>query len=292
MPGGLRPCERPVRLRAHRAGAAGMEGPPIPLFETSARCWRWDCAGCGPGRRVEAYKIVKGGIEQAMAAYPKTVAARFVTFTYPNSRDLRLENPGHLRIAHRDLAKFIQQLRRTHGRNIEDVWVTEPTKRGRIHFHVVFTGPIFLRKCTDGGRRSRGLRTGPGSGSPCYCSPERPCVQRLAWDQGMGWVKVETVRSAAKGAAYLAKYLAKGSGNHRWPRYSRRMSRSRQWGSLTFGALRREFIESVRSMRRAQGLPADLPDDLDLVWTLIPNREPPFGVDRRTGEVVLPSRLR
>ncbi len=290
MPG-LRPCEHPARLRVHRAAPAGMLGAPIPLFEFGARCWRWDCSGCGPGRRVEAYKVVKDGIEEAMAAHPEKVAARFVTFTYPNERDLRLDNAGDLRTAHRDLARFIQQLRRTHGRDIEDVWVTEPTKRGRIHFHVVFTGPIFLRKCTDGGRRSRGLRTGPGSGSPCYCSTERPCMQRLAWAQGMGWVKVEAVRSAAKGAAYLAKYLSKGAGDSRWPRYSRRMSRSRQWGSLTFGGLRREFIESVRAMRRAEGKEADLPDG-DLVFTLIPTWEPPFGVDRRTGEVVLPSRLR
>ena len=293
---GLRPCESPVRLRAHRAGAVtgidDIEGPPIPLFEITARCWKWDCKGCGPGRRVEAYKMVKGGIDTARAAHPNGVSARFLTITYPNSRDLRLEKPGDLRAAHRDQRRFVKQLRRSHGRAIEYVTVTEPTKRGRIHFHLILSGPIFLRKCTDPGRRARGLRTGAGSGSPCYCSDAKPCLQRLAWAQGMGWVKVEAVRSSHKGGAYLSKYLAKGAGGHRWPKYARRMSVSRGWGKETFASIRRAWIEELRAKRRADGESVDLPDDPDLVYTIVPRFEPPFGVDRKTGEVFLPSRLR
>ncbi len=269
-------------------------GPPIPLFETTARCWGWGCRGCGPGRRVEAYKVFKDGIETAQANYPDTVAARLLTVTYPNSRDLRLENAGDLQQSHHDLAALIRLLRKSHGRNIEDAWVSEPTKRGRIHTHVLLTGPHWIRLCTDKGRETRGYSTG-GARPPCYCSPGRPCVQRLAWSIGMGFVNLRAVDQpsrggAHKGGAYLSKYLTPDS-DVEWPRYARRMGRSRAWGSLTFGALRREFIEEVRALKRAQGEDADLPGG-DLVWELVPTGTPPLGVNRSTGEVLLPSRLR
>ncbi len=304
MPG-LRPCDHLTRLWGSRLQLADRplkpyrppqdgdhppkDGPPIPLVEIGVRCWGWDCRGCGPGRRVEAYKVFKDGIATAQANYPGTVAARMLTVTYSNQRDLRLDKGEDLKVAHHDLAALIRGLRRTHGRNIEDAWVTEPTKRGRIHLHILLTGPHFIRLCTDGGRKSRGLRTG-GARPPCYCSPDRPCVQRLAWSIGMGFVNLRKIDTGHRGGAYLSKYLTPDS-DIEWPRYARRMGRSRKWGSLTFAALRQEWIEKVRALKRARGEEADLPGG-DLVWELVPTGTPPLGVNRSTGEVLLPSRLR
>jgi hypothetical protein len=260
-----------------------------PTRLVCVRCWSWDCAGCGPGRRVEAFKMVRQGILEAAARWPRT-PAKFVTITYPNERDLRLENAADLKAAHQDLRRFIAACRRTMGAHLEYVQVTEPTARGRIHQHLVVTGPVFLRKCSDAGRRTRGLPTGRGSGSPCYCTVERPCVQRIAWALGMGWVKVQAIREAHRAAAYLGKYLSKGSKGHRWPRYARRLSTSREFSTVTFGRLREQFVRDVRNRRRLAGETetGGLPEGW--CWTgpyAPPPTRLPLGVDGATGEVLL-----
>ncbi|MCP3996377.1 MAG: hypothetical protein GY722_15165 [bacterium] len=184
--------------------------------------------------------------------------ARFVTLTYPNRDDRSFGDADEMKAASEDLRRFIQRMRRS-GLEIEYCRAVECTKRGRVHFHLITWGS-YIPKCTDKGRRARGLPYGRGSGSPCYCTDTRPCTQRAAWETGFGWAEVRKINSPEGASSYIAKYLSKQSADFRWPKYARRFSYSRNFaGGLTLGGIDAQWRQLMRERAEALGLPI-MPD--------------------------------
>ena len=258
---------------------------------TLTPCKRWACEHCGRGKRAEALKLIRRVVETGQAWDPRQ-PARLITLTRPRDKPNRLDNRGDCLTASHDVRELIRAWRR-HGRTMEYVRVFERTKRGRIHVHLLTWGH-YITKCHDAGRRRRGLATGSGSGSPCYCTQARPCMQRLAWSHGWGWVDVRAVRSPKMAAAYVAKYLGKATADD-WPRHARRVSCSRHAaGGLTLGAVHAAWIAEVH---RRLGHPThnERGHVIDRVWIGVVPRPPPRGpplalphrwFSRTTGELL------
>lgn len=252
-------CPTPVLLMWEHLGArAAEDGRPTVLERGAIRspCKRWACAHCGTGKRAEAAKFITAGARHGVRARPRQ-RLRFVTITYGRDRDLRFNRPEDVKQSSEDWRRFVQLWRRQ-GRELEYVRVLEKTKRGRIHIHAITWGD-WLAKCTNKGRRARGLPTGPGSGSPCYCTDERPCIQRLAWRAGFGWVEVRQIKSPERAVAYVAKYLGKQTAAD-WPRHARRVSYSRRFADgLTLGDIHAGWIAAVRERLAELGTLEELP---------------------------------
>lgn len=263
-------CPTPVLLRWEqlaperqwvRRRHAYEELYPVTLDGGVVRspCKRWACAHCGTGKRAEAAKFIDAGARHGMRARPRQML-RFVTITYAGDRDMRFDRAADVRQSSEDWRRFVQLWRRQ-GRELEYVRVLEKTKRGRIHIHAITWGD-WLPKCTNRGRRARGLPTGPGSGSPCYCTEERPCIQRLAWRAGFGWVEVRKIKSPGRAVAYVAKYLGKQTAAD-WPRYARRVSYSKRFADgLTLGAIHERWVADVRARLEERGELEELPGGL------------------------------
>lgn len=214
-------CRTPITLRYREAASPHRRGT------IAVACKLWRCPDCGPGRRAEALTLIRQVARWGAMKRPRD-PLRFITLTYPADVARSFDNPADVAASSRDFRELVKAWRRT-GRTFEYVRVFERTKRGRIHIHVLMWGD-YLPKCTDKGRRQRGLPTskdlrGTGYRPPCYCKGR--CIQALAWRAGFGYVDVRAVRSAEQAAAYLAKYLAKQSVAD-WPRYARRLSCSSQ----------------------------------------------------------------
>lgn len=238
-------------------------------------CKRWRCSHCGTGKRAEAAKFMHAGAAHGLALLPNQ-PLRFVTITYGRDRDMRFDRRADVRQSSEDWRRLVQMFRR-HGRTMEYARVLERTKRGRIHIHAITWGD-WIPKCTTAGRRNRGL---PLKGSPCYCTPERPCIQRMAWAAGFGWVDVKAIRSGGAAVAYVAKYLGKQTAGD-WPRYARRMSYSRAFADgLTLGAVHAQWVADVRTRLAELGTLEELPTEpirwhhLRTVGELTATRAPP-----------------
>lgn len=241
-------------------------------------CKRWGCSHCGTGKRAEAAKLMHAGARHGLARDTRQ-PLRFVTITYGRDRDMRFDRAADVHQSSEDWRRLVQLFRRQ-GRTMEYARVLERTRRGRIHIHAITWGD-WIPKCTNKGRRARGLPTGPGSGSPCYCPAERPCIQAMAWSAGFGWVEVRAIRSGASAVAYTAKYLGKQT-TADWPRYARRMSYSRRFADgLTLGAIHQGWVAEVRSRLEELG-ELEEPPEGPLRWihlhhpgALIDTRAPP-----------------
>ena len=235
-------CPTPVYLEWIRPEPGASASGPV-LGITATPCKRWACEHCGKGKRAEALKLIRAVAETGNAWDPSQ-PARLITLTRPADKPNRLDDRDDCLDASDDVRELIRAWRRQ-GRTLEYVRVFERTKRGRIHVHLLTWGH-YVTKCHDAGRRRAGLPTGRGSGSPCYCTTERPCIQRLASAHGWGWVDVRAVRSPGHAAAYVAKYLGKATGDDTWPRHARRLSYSRNAsGGLTLGAIHAHWIAEV-----------------------------------------------
>jgi hypothetical protein len=193
---------------------------------------------------------------------------RFLTISYPNDRDLRFDNHDDFKQASRDFRHLVERLRGL-GYQVEYCRVHEATKRGRIHIHAIVLGG-FLPKCTQQRAHARGILG--RAATACFCTEERPCIQRIAHSIGMGWVDIRVVRNPKEGARYISKYITKTGQSHRYPRYARRYSYSTGFAPVTLGDVHQEWVDEVLAKldaeRRAQGLP---PRPLVLRW----EREPP-----------------
>ncbi len=220
-------------------------------------CKRYDCEVCGPKRRARLHKLIQEGVQYGMQQHPRH-PPRLVTLTYPNRDDRTFGDADDIKGASEDLRRLVQRMRRS-GVEIEYGRVLECTKRGRIHLHLITWGS-YIPKCTDKGRRTRGLPYGKGSGSPCYCTPERPCIQRAAWESGFGWVEVRKINSPKGASSYIAKYLSKQGTDIRWPRYARRFSYSRNFaGGVTLSIIDERWRQLMRERAEELGLPI-MPD--------------------------------
>lgn len=251
-------------------------------------CKRWACTHCGTGKRAEAAKFMHAGAAHGLARDPRQ-PLRFVTITYGRDRDMRFDRADDVRQSSEDWRRLVQMFRRQ-GRTMEYARVLERTKRGRIHIHAITWGD-WIPKCTDRGRRSRGLPTtreikaaaaksGPvrttgslptqsarnvgetpaAAASPCYCTEARPCIQRLAWAAGFGWVEVRAIRSSGSAVAYTAKYLGKQT-TADWPRYARRISYSRRFADgLTMGDIHAGWVATVRARLAELGELEEVPE--------------------------------
>lgn len=214
-------------------------------------CKRYDCEACGPKRRARLHKLIRAGVKYGMETNPGS-PPRFVTLTYPVREDRSFDSAADMKAASQDFRRVIQRLRRS-GVVIEYGRVVERTRTGRIHIHVISWGS-YIPKCTDRGRRARGLPYGRGSGSPCYCTEQRPCIQRAAWAEGFGWVEVRKINSPKGASSYVAKYLSKQGSDHRWPKYARRFSYSRSFaGGLTLGIIDLEWLLEMTERAAAAG---------------------------------------
>ena len=215
-----------------------LDADPILLGAPIAtNCKRLICPSCGPRRRAEILKHIRAGFH---ADEP----LRFLTFTYPWETGYE-STAERVAAANRDCRYFVQELRRR-GFVVEYAKVIEFTKQGRVHMHALTRGS-FIPKCTNAGRIKRGMPYGAGSGSPCYCSSDRPCLQALAWSAGFGFVDVRHVRNPEAAAAYIAKYLTKSCEDQCWPKYARRYTTSRRWAAITLTGIHRQWIEHLQT---------------------------------------------
>jgi len=221
----LRPteCRRPIRL--HRRTGNPTTGE-ISESEVAARCRSWGDPGCGRRLRALHLAFIKAGVAWHAV---RGLFARLVTVTFPTDDGAQVDDPNHVARCTGLISKFVQEIRRTHSPRLEYYAVKESTKRGRLHVHLVTTGP-YLRKCRhrwggcDGPRGCR-TRLAQWETSDRRRRRPKPCVQAIAHRLGMGWVDVRKVQSGRQAAGYLAKYLGKQVGAE-WPRYSRRSSYS------------------------------------------------------------------
>jgi len=238
-----------------------LRGAPI-----ATNCKRLSCSACGRRRRAEILKHIRAGVAT-------DDPARFLTFTYPSHADRGATADG-IAAANQDFRYLIQEMRRR-GLVIEYAKVIEFTERGRIHLHALTRGS-FLPKCNNAGRVKRGISTGAGSGSPCYCSAAAPCIQSLAWSAGFGFVDVRRVHNPEAAAAYIAKYLTKSCADTRWPKYARRYTTSKRWAKITLAGIHRQWVEQLRARHGHNLRTIAVPPAEVVAWHLIPpphNRE-------------------
>lgn len=226
-------CPDPITLTAEYLHAG-----QVWRREVLTPCKRYTCRHCGRGRRARIARHLEHAIAEAARRGQRL---RFVTFTYPLEVPAEVAVRDHVIDTSTRLRRVVQRLRRQ-GVTMEYGRVLEATKRDRIHVHALMWGAM-IPKCNTAGRRSRGLPTGRGSGSPCYCTPDRPCIQRAAWSEGFGWVDVRAVKTPREAVSYVMKYLAKQLHRQSWPRHARRYSYSRNFaGGMTLAAIDAEYL--------------------------------------------------
>lgn len=231
----LRPtqCRTPIRLAGYTADR--HTGEIRPVREVAVRCGSWSCVGCGRLLRRLHLELIRSGIGHHRQQGRST---RLLTLTFPTDTGARYDNPDDVARCTALVTRLIQEIRRTHRPRAEYYAVKEVTARGRIHIHVLITGP-YLRRCSP--RRLTGPCTAPQCrhGSPgapcrvachraggCAASGRRPCLQAIAHRLGFGWIDVRKIHNTGGAASYAAKYLSKQVGTQ-WPRYSRRATYSR-----------------------------------------------------------------
>lgn len=229
-------CPTPIRLRPTYQHPDGRLARGEVILKG---CGQWACEACGPKRLIEVFKLIEAGIEEARRLRPDD-PQRFLTLTYPNSRDLRFESAEDLKQASRDLRHLAEALRKL-GFEFEYSRVFESTKRGRVHIHVISWGDR-LPKCTPRGANQRGIRG--KAQHDCYCTDEKPCIQRVAHRIGLGFIDIRAIRNRKQARNYMLKYVTKVTRKARWPRYARRFSKSNRFAPTTL----REIHETYRAL--------------------------------------------
>lgn len=249
-------CPTPVLLAWETLSPAPGRPRVLERGVVRSPCKRWRCTHCGTGKRAEALKLIRAGAQVGLSTRGGQ-PLRFVTITYGRDRDRRFDSRADVAASSEDWRRLVQTFRRN-GRQMEYVRVLERTRRGRIHIHAITWGD-WIPKCTDRGRRARKLPYGRGSGSPCYCTAGRPCIQAMAWAAGFGWVEVRAIKSTTQAAAYVAKYLGKQSAAD-WPRHARRVAYSRKFAAgLTLGSIHDEWLGEVRARLGELGTLEEVP---------------------------------
>lgn len=247
----LRPtqCRRPIRLIGYTAD--GDTGEIADIVEVTSRCRSWRDEGCGVRLKQLHQDFVRAGIDWHGQ---KGRLSRLLTITFPVDEGAQFDDPDDVAHVTGLVTRLIQEIRRTHPKRLEYYAVKESTKRGRLHVHLVTSGP-YLHKCLAKRLKGHCVVTGCKEGdnerpchNPCHraggcvdrlqqwqedpydnrgrrCKRPRPCVQAIGHRLGMGWVDVRKIGSGKQAARYLSKYLGKQVGQE-WPRYSRRVTYS------------------------------------------------------------------
>ena len=257
---------------------------PQPLFELVAftdgeavvhalRCKRWSCPSCGRGKRAEALKLMHAGMSDRGIRIP----LRFVTVTFRTEAELQRDRESSCYVTS-VWSRIVGDFRRMYGREtLEYSRVIEYTKRGRPHIHALTKGH-YMPKCGDDARRRHGLATSETTGADpvCLCAgsgyvcdlddcPDarlhrHPCIQAVAWSYGAGFIDVRRARDNPAALVEMAKYLAKVSGDGRYPKYARRLSTSRRWSEATLGSIHQAYMDRLAANHPK---PADMPEIAD-----------------------------
>lgn len=217
-------CRKPILLI--KRAFDSTTGEIGNVSEVTVRCRSWGCTGCGRRLKGLHTEFIKAGVAWHDE---RGRFARFMTVTFPSDEGAQVDDPDDVANVTALVTRLVQEIRRTHDIRLEYYAVKESTKRGRLHVHLVTTGP-YLHKCLrewggcDGPRGCRTRLANWEVGDRRARRP-RPCVQAIAQRLGMGWIDVRKVDSGRHAATYVAKYLGKQVGAE-WPRYSRRASYS------------------------------------------------------------------
>lgn len=149
-------CPTPTILAGHYAadGALARTGELIAV-----PCRRWSCPKCSR-RKVALWRRL---ITDALAHHR---IVRLVTITFPLSAPADFHERSHTRYVSTVLSRWADRVRRYHSPRLEYVAVKESTRRGRLHVHLLTTGP-FLRLCPS---RCTCSTTGPD-----YCPRHAAC---------------------------------------------------------------------------------------------------------------------
>lgn len=254
-------CRHPIHLgylATDRATGRTVAGVTV----TRCKCWR--CEGCGRRLRLLHGQLIDAAFTEHLQTRGERYG-RFVTITLPTDTGALLASREDCAQVTRAVRLWAEDVRRHYSPRLEYYTVKEPTRRGRLHTHLLTFGP-YLPKCR---------RTLPGTGPPCFraggcmAGPgRRPCIQELARRRGLGFVDVRAVRGRRHAAAYIAKYLGKAHIGQPWPRYSRRVTYSRDFAPTTIGRLGAEWSARAFTAGVAAGHihPDPMPADSFLSW--------------------------
>ncbi len=229
-------CPHPVTLHKW----VGLSTTPREVFVS---CKRYSCPVCVRGRKA---RLARHVLAVAVAASEHHSRLRFLTLTYPLGVPASVDSRDDVIATSQRFRHFAQIIRRDLGLTFQYARVLEATKRGRIHVHALVWGD-YLPKCSDRGRRARGLPTGRGSGSPCYCPATRPCLQRAAWRAGFGWADIKQVTDSDAAIRYVLKYITKQADRDHWPLSARRYSYSRGAADVRLCDIDREYREAFQA---------------------------------------------
>ena len=242
-------CPTPVRLRPTYEDTSTGETFPGEVIHKA--CRRWRCEACGPKKLIEARKYIEAGVVEALFQRPDD-PVRLLTITFPTDRDLQVVVADDVREANQRTGRFIEDIRRKLGCQFEYFKVIEPTKRGRIHLHMICWGDR-LPKCTPRQAHMRGIQG--RAANDCYCTPAHPCIQRVAYDHGLGFVDIRAAQKPNEVIWYVTKYLTKSIRQTRWPRYARRISASHRFAPTTLGEIYQTWVEKVIADLTKDGQP-------------------------------------
>jgi hypothetical protein len=225
----------PIRLIGYTAD--GDTGEITDTVEVEARCRSWRDPGCGLRLKKLHQDFVSAGIDWHAR---KGRFSRLLTLTFPIDEGAQFDDADDIARVSGLVTRLVQEIRRTHTPRLEYYGVKEATKRGRLHVHLVTSGP-YLRKCLPKRLKGNCIDADCQSGDtrqPCRnpCHRAGGCVTRLQqWEQDpydrRGRLRrrpqpcVQAIDSGRQAALYLSKYLGKQVGQQ-WPRYSRRVSYS------------------------------------------------------------------
>lgn len=189
-------------------------------------CKSWGCVSC-QNRMESMYRL------RTEYGCSRVECLSFITVTY----EMGNRGPVGAAFAAIHLRRLWQRLRsRSRWKNVAWCRVTELTKRGQIHHHMMIGGVTGTRRCEES-VASRNRDYVKWYRSPCTAAEE--CLNHelsREWEKITGSYVVDVSRVVSKGglATYVAKYLSKGLAH--WDTlaglgFKRRWNCSRNWPS-------------------------------------------------------------
>lgn len=186
-------------------GIQKVEDGVLKSVSGNLPCKRWNCPVCGPKRaRQVRYRVLNGDIVQAAIkiGYKADYCVKMLTLTCPGRKYRSKKTPAEAYVEmSRHFDCLIRCLKKRHG-DFKYFRVYELQQDGYPHFHVVFVGQNIAHK---------GILA------------EIEDLWRNVY--GMGFVRLNVVKSVEHSIRYLTKYLTKCPESVK--KYSRIFSNSR-----------------------------------------------------------------
>ncbi len=188
-------------------------------------CKGWRCIPCQPKKIFVMRKIAELGCYRLQESFGRCA---FTTITYAMKGSYSIRNAATVK---EDWATLLKQFLRP--RNMIMFRVTELTKNGQVHLHLINSWPtIGTEKLTC---RIEGVRKNWGRE---YLKEDCECVEHelsRCWYRITGdtWITdVREISTAQKAGSYVASYIKKGMVT--WSKlealgFERRYSKSRDW---------------------------------------------------------------